>query len=503
MQYVKMSVFEGADTVRHSIKLKLTIIMALLVTAVVALICILNTTLFEKYYVNSRLNELKESYSEMVDVLSVENTSINDIQDTINQINYAHNINVFVLDGTWNVAYSSQSGYSDVVRWIQDINFNPNVEKKILEDDDEYTIIQSYDSVTNMSYIVISGILTDGSQIIMQVTIESMRESIDTYNKFVIVIGVIILLIGIIVVYVISYRFTKPVKELSLVAEKMSELNFDIKYSGRDRGEIGVLGHSINVMSDKLEKNISELRAANIELMKDIEIKTRNDEMRREFLANVSHELKTPIALIQGYAEGLKEGINDDEESRDFYCDVIMDEAAKMNNMVKKLLTLNQIEFGNDPVNIERFDMVELADSILKANGIVLSQKGIKLNFTHPDTAMIWADQIQLEEVFTNYLTNAINHCENELIIDVEITSENNSVRVSVFNTGQNIPQEDIGRIWEKFYKVDKARTREYGGNGIGLSIVKAILDNYNAKYGVENMENGVKFWFEIQSGNN
>lgn len=498
-----MSVFEGADTVRHSIKLKLTIIMALLVTAVVALICILNTTLFEKYYVNSRLNELKESYSEMVDVLSVENTSINDIQDTINQINYAHNINVFVLDGTWNVAYSSQSGYSDVVRWIQDINFNPNVEKKILEDDDEYTIIQSYDSVTNMSYIVISGILTDGSQIIMQVTIESMRESIDTYNKFVIVIGVIILLIGIIVVYVISYRFTKPVKELSLVAEKMSELNFDIKYSGRDRGEIGVLGHSINVMSDKLEKNISELRAANIELMKDIEIKTRNDEMRREFLANVSHELKTPIALIQGYAEGLKEGINDDEESRDFYCDVIMDEAAKMNNMVKKLLTLNQIEFGNDPVNIERFDMVELADSILKANGIVLSQKGIKLNFTHPDTAMIWADQIQLEEVFTNYLTNAINHCENELIIDVEITSENNSVRVSVFNTGQNIPQEDIGRIWEKFYKVDKARTREYGGNGIGLSIVKAILDNYNAKYGVENMENGVKFWFEIQSGNN
>ena len=295
MQYVKMSVFEGADTVRHSIKLKLTIIMALLVTAVVALICILNTTLFEKYYVNSRLNELKESYSEMVDVLSVENTSINDIQDTINQINYAHNINVFVLDGTWNVAYSSQSGYSDVVRWIQDINFNPNVEKKILEDDDEYTIIQSYDSVTNMSYIVISGILTDGSQIIMQVTIESMRESIDTYNKFVIVIGVIILLIGIIVVYVISYRFTKPVKELSLVAEKMSELNFDIKYSGRDRGEIGVLGHSINVMSDKLEKNISELRAANIELMKDIEIKTRNDEMRREFLANVSHELKRPL----------------------------------------------------------------------------------------------------------------------------------------------------------------------------------------------------------------
>lgn len=489
--------------VRHSLKLKLTIIMALLVTAVVALICILNTTLFEKYYVNSRMDELKKSYEELVEVFSVKDTSIDEVQYTINQINYAHNINVFVIDGTWNIAYSSQSGYDDVIRWVQDINFNPNVSKTILEDNDEYTLIKSYDSFTNMSYIVITGILSDGSQIIMQVTIQSISDSVQTYNKFVVLIGVVILMISIIVVYVISSDFTRPVKELSLVAEQMSEMNFDVKYSGKDRSEIGILGHSINVMSDKLQKNISDLRAANIELVKDIEIKTRNDEMRKEFLANVSHELKTPIALIQGYAEGLKEGINDDEESRDFYCDVIMDEAAKMNNMVKKLLTLNQIEFGSEPVNIERFDMVALADSILKANGIVLSQKGIKLNFTHCEAAMLWADQIQLEEVFTNYLTNAINHCEGECRIDIDIATEDNLVKVSVFNTGENIPQEDIGRIWEKFYKVDKARTREYGGNGIGLSIVKAILDNYSASYGVRNTETGVCFWFQIDAQNN
>ncbi len=488
---------------RHSLKLKLTIIMAILVTAVVALICILNTTLFEKYYVNSRMDELKKSYEELVEVFSVKDTSIDEVQYTINQINYAHNINVFVIDGTWNIAYSSQSGYDDVIRWVQDINFNPNVSKTILEDNDEYTLIKSYDSFTNMSYIVITGILSDGSQIIMQVTIQSISDSVQTYNKFVVLIGVVILMISIIVVYVISSDFTRPVKELSLVAEQMSEMNFDVKYSGKDRSEIGILGHSINIMSDKLQKNISDLRAANIELVKDIEIKTRNDEMRKEFLANVSHELKTPIALIQGYAEGLKEGINDDEESRDFYCDVIMDEAAKMNNMVKKLLTLNQIEFGNEPVNIERFDMVALADSILKANGIVLSQRGIKLNFTHCEAAMLWADQIQLEEVFTNYLTNAINHCEGECRIDIDIATEDNLVKVSVFNTGKNIPQEDIGRIWEKFYKVDKARTREYGGNGIGLSIVKAILDNYNASYGVRNTETGVCFWFQIDAQNN
>ena len=483
---------------RHSLKIKLTLIMASLVTAVVVLICVLNTTMFEKFYIKSRLNDLKNAYSSLSNVLSIKNTDSDAVQDAINQINYGYNINVFVLDGRWNIVYSSQTGYEDDVRWIQDINFNPNVQKKILEENSEYTIVQSFDSATSMSYIVATGILSDGSQIIMQITIESMQENINTYNRFVIFIGTGILLVSIIVVYIIAAGITKPVKKLSEIAEEVSDMNFNAKYEGSDKGEIGVLGNSINVMSAKLERNISELKTANMELMKDNEIKTRNDEMRREFLGNVSHELKTPIALIQGYAEGLKEGINDDEESRNFYCDVIMDEAVKMNNMVKKLLTLNQIESGNDKISIERFDLVELAGSVIRANGIVMNQKEITVDFKHPDTAEVWADQIQMEEVFTNYLTNAVNHCDGDRKIIITIEKKQNSVYASVYNTGHAIPEEDIERIWEKFYKVDKARTREYGGNGIGLSIVKAILDNYKASYGARNLKDGVEFWFDM-----
>ena len=137
-------------------------------------------------------------------------------------------------------------------------------------------------------------------------------------------------------------------------------MDFDEKYTGTDKTEISILGNNSNALSETLETTISELKTANNELLKDIEKKDKIDEMRKEFLSNVSHELKTPIALIQGYAEGLKEGINSDEESREFYCDVIMDEANKMNIMVKKLLTLNQLEFGNDVVNMERFDIVAL-----------------------------------------------------------------------------------------------------------------------------------------------
>lgn len=487
---------------RHSLKIKLTIIMAAIVTSVVALICILNATLFERYYMNDRINELKSSYNSLKRAISSENED--NVMSEIQSINARHNISVFVVDSRWQVAYSSQNSDEDAVRWFKNVLFNDSVKKKIIENNSDYMLVRSHDSVTNMSFLEMYGTLSDGTQIIMQITIESIKENISAFNKFVIIVGAAILVVSIAVVYAVSVNFTKPVKKLSLIAEQMSEMNFDVKYTGEDKSEIGLLGHSMNVMSDKLEENISELKKANIELRRDIEIKTKNEEMRREFLSDVSHELKTPIALIQGYAEGLKEGVNDDEESREFYCDVIMDEAAKMNAMVKKLLTLNQIEFGNNEEDIEHFNITELIGSIVRNSSIMLEQKGIKLIFDTETPHMVWADNVQIEEVVTNYFTNAVNHCDYDKIIRIDITKSPDSekaVRVSVFNTGDRIPDEDIGRIWEKFYKVDKARTREYGGNGIGLSIVKAILDRTGQKYGVENCENGVKFYFDVDAG--
>ena len=213
----------------------------------------------------------------------------------------------------------------------------------------------------------------------------------------------------------------------------------------------------------------------------------------------MSHELKTPIALIQGYAEGLKEGISEDAESREYYCEVIMDEASKMNHMVKKLLTLNQLEFGNETVSMERFDITSLIDNYLSSMELLCRQKEIRIQMEEYPAIFVWADEFMVEEIFGNYFMNAMNHVAGSRVIDVKLVKSENNVRVSVFNTGEPIPEESIPYIWDKFYKVDKARTREYGGNGVGLSIVKAIMDSMNQKYGVENYENGVRFWFELE----
>ena len=300
-------------------------------------------------------------------------------------------------------------------------------------------------------------------------------------------------------ILLVSGKVTEPIKELTRISERMIHLDFDAKYTGKSKTEIALLGQNINELSETLETTISELKSANNELQRDIERKTQIDEMRKEFLSNVSHELKTPIALIQGYAEGLKEGINDDAESREFYCEVIMDEAAKMNNMVKKLLTLNQLEFGNETITMERFDIVSLIRNYLQSAEILCTQKQIALRMEDYPPTSVWADEFMVEEVFGNYFSNAVNHIDGDRIIEVKLKQMDGKVRVSVFNTGQPIPEESLPRIWEKFYKVDKARTRAYGGSGVGLSIVKAIMESLNQKYGVINYDNGVEFWFELE----
>ena len=308
------------------------------------------------------------------------------------------------------------------------------------------------------------------------------------------------LFFGGILVWIFSRKITKPVLELARLSEDMANLNFDAKYTSGGKNEIGVLGENFNKMSEQLEKTISELKTANNQLQHDIEQKEKLEDMRNEFLGNVSHELKTPIALIQGYAEGLKEGINDDPESTEFYCNVIIDEAGKMNRMVKNLLILNQLEFGSDEVEFERFDIVKLVKGVIASCDILIQQAEANIDFIAGESAYVWADEFKTEQVVRNYLTNAIHHAENEKRIEVKIIRTEGKVRVSVFNSGKPIPEEDIPKLWDKFYKVDKAHTREYGGNGIGLSIVKAIMESFHQGYGVKNYDNGVEFWFELDA---
>ena len=374
----------------------------------------------------------------------------------------------------------------------------PFNDQRVIENGDDYGIQRT--GQEDKEYLEIYGRLNTGISFIMQTPLSSIQESAKIANRFYALAGCLGAMAGGIIIWFVSRSVTKPILELNNISERMVQLDFEAKYQGKAHNEIDLLGENINKLSDSLEKTISELKTANNELQRDVEKKEAIDEMRKEFLANVSHELKTPIALIQGYAEGLQEEINDDPESRQFYCDVIVDEAAKMNNMVKKLLTLNQLEFGNDVVAMERFDLTALVKNYIQSAAILTKQHEITVRMEEYPPIYAWADEFKIEEVFMNFFSNAVNHCEDDKIIEVKMEQKDGKVRVSVFNTGKPIPEDSIHHIWEKFYKVDKARTREYGGSGVGLSIVKAIMESMNQQFGVNNYNNGVEFWFELET---
>ncbi len=376
-----------------------------------------------------------------------------------------------------------------------------NNEGTILRKEENYQIQQVHDRYVGLDYVECWGQYDNGSYFLIRSPLESMQESVSISNRFYFFVGLLVILVSGALVMLFLQRKLRPIDELTRLSRRMADLEFDERYTSHAGNEIDVLGESFNSMSSQLEKTISELKSANLELQKDIENKIRIDEQRKEFLDNVSHELKTPIALIQGYAEGLKENISEDPESREFYCDVIMDEADKMNKLVKNLLTLNQLESGRDAVVCERFDLTALVKGVLQSMDIMIRQNEASVVFTEHGPVWVWADEFKIEEVLTNYISNALHHLGGDRRVEIRFEPKDEKVRVSVFNSGNPIPEEDIPNLWDKFYKVDKARTREYGGSGIGLSIVKAIMESHGQQYGVLNYENGVSFWFLLDRG--
>ncbi len=498
---------------KHSIRLKITVLFTALIVLTIFVTWFINSTFLADYYQSHKTDTLKKVYQQIQAIYkeNKEEVFLSE-EDTLKmeRLSSYNNVNIYVImqfAGGWDFNYPERKNFGEreqvqvefLIRdYLSPVFSNDETTRVYIEETERYLIIKLYDKHLDSYYIDLIGKMGMDKIILLRSSFESIQESTEIANRFLFYVGIIAVVIGTIATLILSKRFSQPILQLAGIAKRMSDLDFEVKYQGKTKDEVGILGNSINILSDKLENTVSELKRANNELLTDIQKKTEIDEMRKEFLSNVSHELKTPISLIQGYAEGLMENVNEDEESRNFYCEVIMDEAGKINNMVKKLLSLSELESGSNRVNFGRFDIVTLIRSVLSTTEILFRQKEVKLIFSEEEPVYVWADEYLVEQVVTNYISNALNHVSNTGIIEIKLIRYEDILRIAVFNTGENIPEEELDKIWIKFYKVDKARTREYGGSGIGLSIVKAIMNSLNRDCGAINHPNGVEFWFEL-----
>lgn len=485
---------------KYSIKQQIAGIFIAVMVGTIILVWFANSTFLEKYYISNKLHAIHTAYESLDNAVSGGSISSDEFDLELRRVCDMYNISVVVIDAQSNTIKSTSRDTDLLIRRLYDNVFQRDNKLEKIEDTDRYSLAVTTDQGMGTDYLEMWGVLDNGNLFLIRSPLESIRDSAKIANKFLAYIGIVVTLVSALLIWFVTTRITKPIMELKDISARMTNLDFEMHYKSRGKNEIDLLGEHMNQLSDTLEKTISELKTANNELQRDIEKKEEIDEIRKEFLANVSHELKTPIALIQGYAEGLKEGIHDDDESKDFYCDVIIDESGKMNNMVKKLLTLNQLEFGNDVITMERFDVVAMIHNFLQSAEILIQQNEVNVRMEQTEPIYVWADEFKTEEVIRNYFSNAMNHVKGDKIIDVKYTMLENKVRIGIFNTGDPIPEDSLPHLWEKFYKVDKARTREYGGSGVGLSIVKAIMDSMNQQYGVINYTNGVEFWIELET---
>ena len=303
----------------------------------------------------------------------------------------------------------------------------------------------------------------------------------------------------------ISRFITKPILQLHQAARKMAQLDFSQKCAYHASNELGDLSDSLNFLSDKLSCTIEQLEQANQVLQRDLDIQKETDRMRRSFIAAASHEFKTPLTLLRGYLEMLQEGRLGASQVQQAE-KVMMQEIDRLDAMVLELLDLSRYESENWTPNIVAFDLCGLAEKLLETNQPLLSARKLSCRFQPESPIMtVLGDSDGIEKVLSNYLSNAIKYAPegSELTLTIVWESlENGSKNVilSLFNPGNPIAPDDLAHLWEPFYRVDKSRARQTGGNGLGLAICKDILDRHGSRCGVRNDPGGVTFFFTLQT---
>ena len=366
-----------------------------------------------------------------------------------------------------------------------------------LSEDEEYRYLIQADKNNKFDTLNFLGRLNNGDYIVLKKAIPIIEKNAQYTGSFLLLAGIPSFLFCLLIAYIMSRSFSKPLVRMNNIAKEMTELNFVNRYAGNAHDEIGQLGESLNSLSGQLESTINKLKDSNQQLEKELEKGRQTDEMRKNLIANVSHELKTPLALIRGYAEGLKVNINSSQEDKDFYCNVILEESGRMSKIVMQLMDLAKLEIGKMKLEYEYWDLLDLVDSITEKNSIIFKEKNINL-FKDVPPIQVFADADMMEQVLLNLISNAINHTPQGGKISICHQLMDAKIRLFIFNEGDSIPDDDLEKIWLSFYKVDKARTRAYGGTGIGLTVVKAVMEAHNNSYGANNKDNGVEFWFDI-----
>ena len=392
---------------------------------------------------------------------------------------------------------------SDIVQGIDTNELKPRIMKILQrtenEDGSYFELRQEY--FATAEYIVYGCFFSRGEgddmALEMYYSADLIRENSEIASNVIFYLSLLIMMLIIMLAIRIGIMVFMPLHNMIDKTKRMANLDFSAKCPEYKIKELNELSQSINTLSSSLSDALGKLQSKNRQLETDILMERKQEKARKSFISNVSHELKTPIAIIKGYAEGMKIGVGCD--STEEFCDIIIEESDKMNALIMRLMEYMKLSAGAYKLYSADFNLLEVLSDCVTDHHHRILEKDIAVIMDINPEYMAYSDPLMIQNIFSNYISNAISHIDFDKIIRVTADDMGTSYRVRVFNTGKQIPGTDIENIWQSFYRADKAHSREEGRFGLGLSFVATIQEMTGEKYGVENKVDGVEFWFDVK----
>lgn len=348
---------------------------------------------------------------------------------------------------------------------------------ELINNQKDYMIL--YAKKTNIKSILYAVNLGNSNYVFLNATLEDMNSATALLKKQLIYLILILILASCIMAIFVSRRLNRPILKIISTAREMGKGNFNVKFEKSNVEELDELCDVLTVAASEMNKT---------------------EELKRDLLANVSHDLKTPLTMIKAYAEKVKDITYKDPEKREKDLNVIIEETDRLNNLVNDLLDLSKMQAGESELNIEEYDIVKNINEILKRYDIVVEKEGYKFELDMPKSAKVKADKAKIEQVIYNLINNAIEHTGEDLRVILTVKKQLDSVLVSIKDTGSGLTEEEKQLVWNRYYKKEKKHKRNVIGSGIGLSIVKGILESHKCEYGIDSkVGQYTSFYFKLK----
>lgn len=437
--------------------------------SILLLLWLVQIVFFKIYYEKYQINYMNE----LVDkIINIDSTNIIESMDDITLDN---NICLEYMD-----YYGNQYYYNNKISSCL-LGRNKIIDKELVKfkQSGEETSFEKILNPINNSVSLLYCIKKGNGYIFLFTSLEDIGTTTSLLKNQLIYVTLLAILFSIVIALFLSRRIAKPISDMTKKAEKLAEGNYNVQFATTGIKEIDELADTLNYLEQEVSKT---------------------DEYRRDLMANVSHDLKTPLTMIKAYAEMIRDITLDNKEKTQENLNVIIDETDRLNILVNDILELSKLQNNQDNLNIEKFDIVELINDILKRYQIIKETENYKLILESPENVIVRADKKRISQVIYNLINNAINYTGDDLTVTIRITESNKDCKVEIIDTGKGIDEKDLPNIWNRYYKKEKNHKRNVVGTGLGLSIVKNILEQHHFKYGVNSIKDkGTTFYFQVR----